>query len=189
MNSFAELSQHSRFYVTEGSKATLTRGVAATSQSGADCPPYWFSGDSTIILGAENKSSDSPLTDTFATWEIRTDKSSIQHFKNGHLVVGCLRYFGGLHSYQKDSRADVFLNGTLIDGFALRIIPPQHSDYFHRVQLIKLPNVWPLSGCQTVYTWPLRKNILALGSLQHAAIRIDRGVRWDIDYVSLIVES
>jgi hypothetical protein len=173
----------------EGSKATLTRGTAVTAQSAADCPPYWFSGDSTIILGAGQILSEQAASDTLATWYIPTAIPTAHHFKRGHLVVACLRYFGGLHSYQKDSRIDVFVNDNLIDGFALRIIPPDHSDYFHRIPVPVLPNVSPLAGCQTVYAWPLRKYLLAFGIFQKIAIRIDKGVRWDVDYVGLLLES
>jgi hypothetical protein len=149
-----------------------------TARSASDCPPYWFSGNSTIILGATKRADEGPSSETIAAWDIHVDAGLIHHFRRGLLVVACLRYFGGLHSYRRDSRTDIFVNGQQIDGFALRVRPTDHSDYFHRIPVLELPSIWPLSGCQTIYTWPLRKENPASAGRQRVTIRIDKDVRW-----------
>lgn len=179
-----------RLFVSEGSGATLNSGHAVTSSTGTHCPPYWFSGDTTIILGANPSSDGESQSETVALWRIHVDTSSLRRFSQGFLVVACVRHFGGLHSYKRDSRVDIFLNERQIDGFALRIKPPDHSDYFHRVPVPdSLPSLTPISACRTIYAWSLPKGILGRTEKQTIKIRIDRGVRWDIDYVCLLLQT
>jgi len=181
------LDEDWRCFSALGIDAEVERGTSVTAQTGLDCPPYWFSGDTSIILGGSPRRDEPSVSETIASWSVSVDTATIQHFRSGFLVVACLRFFGGLHSYKRDSRADVFVNDQQIDGFALRIIPPDHSDYFHRIPVPTIPDVWPLSGCQTLYAWPLRRENLDLAGRQQIRIRIDQDVRWDIDYVGFLV--
>ncbi len=185
----SQIGENWRFFLSKGSSAKLVSGSAVTATTGADCPPYWFSGDTTIILGAATSSNDQDQSETVASWDIHVDTPALLHFSQGFLVVACIRHFGGLHSYNYDSRADIFLNERQIDGFALRIKPPDHSDYFHRVPLPHLPSFPQISGCQTLYAWSLRKEALSKTGKQGIKIRIDRGVRWDIDYLSIFLQT
>lgn len=183
-----DLKQNIRSYFVKGSKSVLIGGIAVTTQSGADCPPYWFSGDSTIILGAATASSDAAPSDTLAAWNIHTDAPSIHYFNRGHLVVACLRYFGGLHSPHKGARADVFQRSRC-RWIRVADYSAQSLRLFSSNPCTSLPDFWPVSACQTICAWPLHKKLLVLGDLQQVKIRIDKAVRWDIDYVCLFVES
>jgi TIR domain len=160
-----------------------------TAGQSAGLPQYWFSGKSTVVLGANASGSDANSTETVAAYDLPVDPTCVRHFRRGFLVVACLRYFGGLHSTEINRRADVVLNDRVLDGFALRVIPPNHSDYFHRIPRAELSPLGPFPPCQTVYSWALQKSSLAFLPIQRVTLRIDPGVRWDIDYVGLLLAS
>jgi hypothetical protein len=176
-----------RCFSTLGSEARELEGLSVTKQTGGECPPYWFSGESTIILGRSPKSNEVQECETRAGWIVTMDAASVQHFQRGFIILGCLRFFGGLHSLKFNTRADIFFNDQRIDGFALRIIPREHSDYFLRIPVPTLPEIGTISGCQTLYVWPLQRDDLALNGMQKINVRIDPEVRWDIDYVAIVV--
>jgi len=103
------------------------------------------------------------------------------------LVIASVRYFGGLHSGTYNSRAEIFINNKVVDGFGLRDKPPNHSDYFHRIPTPNnIPNVWPISNCQTVYAWTILREKLVNSNHQIVTIRIGNYVRWDIDYLGFL---
>ncbi|MCA1621949.1 MAG: toll/interleukin-1 receptor domain-containing protein [Acidobacteria bacterium] len=172
-----------------GSDAKVERGRAVTAEAENSAPPYWFSGDTTITLGASKKKQDKLVGETVARWDMFVDPSAIHRCQRGFLVIACLRYFGGLHSYRKRARADIWLNEQQIDGFALSIIPPNHTDYFHRPPMPDVPCVSGFRDCQTVYAWPIQKNVLHPDGHQSVKVRIDRDVRWDIDFVALVLQE
>jgi len=164
-----------------GSQLQLENGVAGTIQSPIGHPLASFSGTMTAILGAAGNG-----TPTEATWSIKFDQDFIHHFERGFLVIGCLHYFGGLHSTTCNARAEISLNHQVIDGFNLRIIPPDHSDYFHRIPTPTLPDMSPFSDCRTTYAWPILKEKLVLSEYQTVSITIDSNTWWDIDYVGFL---
>lgn len=171
-----------------GSDARVERGGAVTVGTKSALPSYWFSGDTTIILGAPKKL-DTPVGETVARWDLFVNPSTIHRCQRGFLVIACLRYFGGLHSHREHSRADIWLNEQQIDGFALRIIPPNHTDYFHRPPMPDVPCVSAFRDCQTVYAWPILKKVLRLDGHQSVKVKIERDVRWDIDFVALVLQE
>jgi tetratricopeptide (TPR) repeat protein len=164
-----------------GSQLQLVYGVAGTVQSPIGHPSASFSGTTTTILGASGNG-----TPTQATWSIPLDEKTISHFERGFLVIGCLRYFGGLHSTTLNARVEIALNQKLIDGFNLRIIPTNYSDYFHRIPALPLPDISPFSDCQTTYAWPMLKENLVLSEYQTVSVTIDSNTWWDIDYVGFL---
>jgi len=174
-----------RCFSVLGSEAQITEGLSVTLQTGHACPRYWFSGESTVVLGRSPKPDDGRARETGAAWDIAMDAASVQHFRRGFIIIGCLRFFGGIHSERFNSRADVFFNDQRIDGFALRVVPPEHSDYFLRIPVPVLPEIGPICGCPTLYVWPLQRDDLALSGIQRVSVRIDPEVRWDIDYVAI----
>jgi hypothetical protein len=174
-----------RHFFVLGSDAQVASGPSVTLQTGHACPPYWFSGESTIVLGRSPKPDDGHSCETRAGWVVTMDAASVQHFRRGFIIIGCLRFFGGLHSERFSSRADVFFNDRRIDGFALRVVPPEHSDYFLRIPVPALPEIGPISSCPTLYVWPLQRYDLLLSGTQQVTVRIDPEVRWDVDYVAI----
>ena len=125
------------------------------------------------------------LTEAVASWNIAVDQVWIQYFIKGYLVIGCLRYFGGDHSETYGARVEILLNEKHVDGFGLMITPENHTDYFHRIPLLDLPRIWPLSGCQTLYAWPIHNEILKTHGDQKVTVHIDKDINRDIDYVAI----
>ena len=176
-----------RVFSVAGADAKLESGVAVSARAPGDSPPYCFSGRTTIIIGGRPNAKEELPAESIASWEIPVDPPSIRNASRGFLVVACMRYFGGLHSARIHARVDIWLDDQQVDGFALRIMPPDHSDYFHRVPIPDLPKLPPFAPCQTIYAWPLRKEDLAPLSRHRVRVRLERDVRWDVDYVSLLV--
>jgi len=171
--------------VCRGSSVVVESGHAVTLANAGAVAEYWLSGETTAILGAAPLQPEGIDDSTTAHWNITLDPSNIQHFSRGFLIVACLRRFGGLHSVVVNSRADVWLNQSRIDGFALRVIPAEHSDYFHRPAVPDNPQVAGFLDCQTIYAWPILKPSLNVNGSQRVRVRIDKQVRWDVDYVAL----
>jgi hypothetical protein len=71
----------------------------------------------------------------------------------------------------------------------LKDIPNGHTDYFHRVSTPRLPEVWPVSGCGTIYAWPVHRELLRDGEAQTIRVELDPSVTWDIDYVVLALST
>ena len=174
---------------TIGSKLSLSRGTAGTTRDPRHFPVATFPSDSTVILGAANRALMESLTDTSAEWHIPFDESTLKAFRRAYLIVAAIRYFGGLHSKVYDSKAKIKLNGNVIDYFGLRDQPPHHSDYFHRLRLPRIPLPRQIAECQTVYVWPLLKNTLVHSPKQTVTISIDKYIRWDIDYIGILVRT
>lgn len=175
-----------------GAKFGLEKGAAVTRKSAKGLPGYWFSADSTVVVG---RSIDSPgfesPSESVVSWNIPVPVHKSGKFEKAFLLIGCLRRFGGLHSREYDKRADIYVNGKQVDGFALRIAPEGHSDFFHRPSLpANLPMLAPFSDCQTVYAWPLADGYLKQKTKrQRVTVRIDREARWDVDYVGFVTQK
>ncbi len=164
----------------------LVNGIVGTAKVPNGHPLTSFSGDSTAILGAADSEGMESISETTATWNIPLDARALRHFDSGYLVVACLRYFGGLHSWIYDSKVKISMNHKMVDGFGLRVKPLNHSDYFHRIPSPNLPDISPISYCQTIYAWPLLKDKLENTLEQLVSIEIGNNVRWDIDYIGLV---
>ncbi len=179
-----------RSYAVRGSDAQLKSGYCVTAQTSVDCRDYWFSGETTVIVGATPRTSETVISETAACWNIHVDPRTVRQFSQGFLVAGCIRFLGGLHTERYNSRADVYLNGRRVDGFALRIRPDEHSDYFHRLPVPDIVHgIHPFSICQTTYAWSISGKSLDRSGTQGIDLRIDQGVRWDIDYIGLLIAS
>ncbi|WP_319587870.1 ATP-binding protein [uncultured Desulfobulbus sp.] len=173
-------------FIAEGKAVALKSGVASTLNKLNGCSKTWFSGDMTVILGAGEIRNKKNAGRTTGTWSIQIDSEYLDNYQKGYLVIGCLRFFGGLHSAHYGAKVEVLVNDKYIDGFSLMVKPPEHTDYFHRIPHANLPDIWPLTACRTLYTWPLHKNSLNLNGLQNITVTIDKEVSWDIDYVAII---
>ena len=169
-----------------GSQGTLSNGVGYTASRPGDCDRGFFVGESTIILGAEI-SSNGPTT---AHWRVLLEPSLIGRCDNGYLVICCERTHGGLHSQRRDSAARVSINGHNRDVIHLKDVPVGHTDYFHRpANPTHLPSVWPISGCATVYAWPVDRHHLVASESQHVTVELEQDVSWDIDYVCVVLSE
>ena len=170
--------------IIPGSLLQLECGIAGTTQSPQEHPSTSFSGSSTVILGAASSAGMESISETIASWRVPMDARSVRYFDRGFLIIASVRYFGGLHSGTYNSRAEIFINDKVVDGFGLRDKPPNHSDYFHRAPTPNnLPNILPVSNCQTVYAWPVLREKLVHSNHQLVTIKIGNYVRWDIDYL------
>ncbi|HYC51615.1 MAG TPA: toll/interleukin-1 receptor domain-containing protein [Gemmatimonadaceae bacterium] len=178
-------AQQIRTLAVNGSERTVLRGAATTRAASVDCPDYWFSGDSTTILGACDRAAEVGSGHTEVEWVLPIDAHTAIHADSGHLVVGSRRYFGGLHSARKGARVDIWLNDRRIDGFGLFVQPEHHRDYFHRVPSMGVVSVPPFADCETVYAWPVRSEHLHGASSHRLRIRLDEDARWDIDHIGL----
>jgi hypothetical protein len=177
-----------RSFLVDGSSFELKSGIASTLQNPNGCSQGWFSGGTTIILGSgELKEGTKRNRKTSGVWRIKTEPDCMEKYRMGYLVIGCLRFFGGLHSAKRGSQVEIQFNGKYIDSFSLLVIPPEHSDYFHRIPKPNLPDIWPISACQTVYAWPIQKALVAADGIQTVTIEIDKDVSWDVDYVAFVV--
>lgn len=170
-----------------GSQVQIERGIASTLLHPHDCNIGWFAGESTVILGAGHLSDDQANDITVAKWHIPIEPGILACIQSGFLVIACERRQGGLHTRVYGAQAKVNLNGYGRDIIGLKRKPNEHTDYFHRVPTPKLPDIWPISGCGTVYAWPVHKDHLVAGGTQVVQLEIDRGVSWDIDYVMLVL--
>ncbi len=171
----------------KGSDLNIVEGITGTEENRNGHPKGSFSGNTTAILGASSRTDSFGIDSTIVKWSIPLPLKAIMDFEKGYLVIASKRRFGGLHSKDYDGRTDIELNEKNIDSFGLRIIPQEHSDYFHRPPLPNnFPKIKPLNNCQTIYTWDLWNDRLAFLPFQELEIKIGRTVRWDIDYVGII---
>jgi hypothetical protein len=166
----------------------LISGVAGTARDPVGYPPATFPGESTAILGAATTKLMDSISETSASWSIPFDEQCFHLFESGLLIISSIRYFAGLHSKVYDSKAKIELNNKVVDFFGLREQPPHHSDYFHRLPLPKIPIPKLVSTCQTIYSWPLLKEKLVNANEQAVKITIENYVRWDIDYLGVLIE-
>lgn len=178
-----------RIFQVLGSSFSIQSGIASTIQEANGKPIGYFSGESTVILGSGEATIRQVDTETQASWRIAIEPFWLQNFMRGFLVFGCLRYFGGVHSCLYGAQVEIFFNDKCIDKFGLKVIPPNHSDYFHRIEIPKLPDLWPLSGCQTTYAWPIQKIGFTSDLFQTVRGKIDKEVSWDIDYVAIVCKA
>lgn len=178
-----------RSFIVDGSALTLESGLCGTSDKSTGYTPESFSGRSTVVLGAPDETAMASIPGTTASWSIPVDDRYVAQFSEGFLVIACLRFFGGLHSFFYNTRAAVYLNKTPVDFIDLRIKPQHHGDYFHRIPTPTFPKDAPLSLCQTIYAWTILKDKLVMEPNQLVAIKIDSQVWWDIDYVALVIKD
>jgi len=172
-----------------GSDLVLATGMAGTPGNATGYTPESFSGESTVVLGAPSEDAMTSFAKTEARWQVPVPKHYLKHFKQGFLVIACVRYYGGLHTLYRNTRATIFLNGNPVDFVDLRIIPDHHSDYFHRLPPPEFPKIMPLANCRTVYGWPVLPHRLIDGPHQTVSVSLDSHIWWDIDYVGFVMEA
>lgn len=172
-----------------GSQAIIEKGVAATRNNPIGCNDRWFADSSTIILGADDADRKGLHVGTVATWHIPVNPKLIKKIKSGFLLIACERPQGGLHTNEYGATAKVEINGNNRDLIGLKDIPAGHTDYFHRVPTPKIPDFWPISGCGTIYAWPVHTAQLNNTGNQLVRVEIEPNVSWDIDYVVLALST
>ena len=173
-----------------GTELTLLSGTAGTASAPNGYPLATFPARSTVVLGAATTRLMETLTEkTLAVWNIPLATQSRELFDCGYIIIGSIRYFAGLHSKFYDSKVQIQLNNTFVDHISLRDKPPHHSHYFHRLPLPDFPRPQQIVACQNVYAWPLLREALIVSESQVLTITIDNYVRWDIDYVGLLVKT
>lgn len=174
-------------FIVNGTSFCKIKGTASTIKDMNHCSQSWFSGETTVIIGSGDRKEENRNVKTTASWKIDLDSSWLGNLTKCFLVIGCLRYFGGLHSQRYGAQVEILFNNNYIDGFGLMIKPENHTDYFHRIPLKpELPDIFPLSACQTIYQWPVMKSNFSQNTTQTVTIKIDNDVSWDIDYVAII---
>src|ERR1017187_1413735 len=172
-----------------GSDLTLESGLAGTAKSGQAYTQESFSGTSTVIVGAPTEAAMASVTRTEANWEVPLPKHYVTQFRQGFLVIACLRFFGGLHSPHYNARATILLYRNPVDWVDLRLKPEHHTDYFHRIPIPDFPKALPLSNCRTLYAWPILRERLGDEPRQTVGVSLDNHCWWDIDYVGLVIEA
>lgn len=172
-----------------GSDLALEAGLAGTAKAGEKYTQESFPGLSTVILGAPTQADMASIAGTEANWQVPILEHFVKNFRQGYVVVACLRFFGGLHSPHYNARATILLNRKPIDWVDLRLKPEHHSDYFHRIPVPDFPKVLALSNCRTLYAWPILKEHLIDGVRQTIGISLTNHCWWDVDYVGLVIES
>lgn len=175
--------------LVEGTDFRLIKGTVGSLADLKEHPRTSFSGKASVILGVASAKLAEKAEDTVAVWSIPTDVWSMPYFESGYLVVGCIRYFGGLHSKKYNSRVEIYINDVSIDGFGLRVKPPSHSDYFHRIPTPEIPKFLPISECQTLYSWSILKEHLSNKNEQMIKLKVDQYTRWDVDYIGLLYKA
>ena len=171
-----------------GSNFVSAAGIVAVAAKPNGHRPEFLSSTTTAIVGP-NMARRVPHGPSSVTWRIPTTRHSPTSFEAPHLVIACKRLFGGLHSVRKNGAASVWLNGKPVERGNLRIKPPDHSDWFHRVPYpANLPRLKPFRSCQTIYAWPLSPEHVVERSYQEVQIDVDKGVNWDIDHIGLVYQ-
>lgn len=165
----------------------LLEGRAGTRDRPDGHRPESLGLPTTIILGWPDPPQHPDRAASVVEWTITTNVP-VAAIRSAFLVVGCTRYYGGLHSREFDGRVTIHVNGETIDGFGLRKSHPDHSDYFHRPTLPQLPELGrDLDRCQTLYAWPIRPELLD-DRAQVVRLRVDGDTRWDVDRVAILLE-
>jgi hypothetical protein len=173
--------------VITGAEFHSFNGIIGTEQNTSEHPETSFSGKTTIILGSPKENVDIQNRPTNVIWLLQMNEIDIQKFKKGFLVFACKRYFGGLHSMKFNEKITISLNGKSIDGFNLKVIPENHSTYFHRVSPpVDFPKLAPFKDCETIYTWRLFKDRLSPNKPQILEVNIGPTARWDIDFIGIV---
>lgn len=173
----------------EGSSCHLAAGVAGTLSRLNGHHRECFPGDGTVILGTLDGAQMGAISSSRAAWQIPVTVSPFPDYARGFIAIGCLRYYGGLHSRRFDSVATIFINGRPVDRILLRIKPDGHSDYFcHIPRPEAWPTIPPFSECRTLYIWPLIRDHLLNSKWQSLEVEIDGYANWDIDYIGLVFQ-
>ena len=176
-------------FVANNATAAILSGGAVTAATGTNCPAYWFSGPSTLILGRNPRPGSDPTTATIARWDIAVDQGAIASMQRAFVVIDCIRNFGGLHTRRKDAWAWIWLNAQCVDAFTLCVRPVGHSDYFHRPPVPEFPRCLAFADYQTIYAWLIPRHALANQANQELQVKIDPEVRWDIGHVSIVIAN
>jgi hypothetical protein len=176
--------------VVQGSSYVAAEGSLSTVSAPGLHRPGFFSGATTVILGGDE---DDPVfhAPTTATWLVPIRREALGSARAAYLLIGCVRFFGGLHSRLYNAAASIKVNGSSIDLINLRIRPDQNYDYFHRPPgLPHVPNLAPFDKCATVYSWSIPLQHLDITKVQQfITITIDPHVAWDIDYIGIVCNS
>lgn len=177
--------------VQPGSSLQLLSGIAGTLQALNGHHVECFPGSHTCILGTLDplvmRRMMSRRKTHLARWRIPLDARAAKYFKSGYLVIGCNRYYGGLHSRKQDEFAHIRFNGNWKDKILLRSKPLDHSDYFCLRPTPKaLPSLEPFSSLETLYAWALRPSEICPDGGQILEIELGPYANWDIDFAGIV---
>jgi hypothetical protein len=175
--------------LTFGATATQLDGIVATLADKREHPHGSFSGTTTAILGAATPRLMKDISKSVATWTLANPIRQTDTWAQGYVVVACIRRFGGCHSSVRGQKIELFLNEIPVDWFKLEIVPPGHDDYFYRPEVPGIPRLKEVAVCQTIYAWPITRDKLLWDLNQTLRITAGKRVRWDIDYVGIIIEA
>jgi hypothetical protein len=174
----------------KGSACQQKAGIAGTLDDLNGHNRQWFPSDATVILGTIDGALMPRIEWNRASWRIPVKPHFFRKFARGFASIGCLRYYGGLHSRRYDSIANISINTRPLDRIQLRIKPEGHTDYFCQIPQPDLwPNIHPFAECRTLYVWPLVRENLVDSHWQLLEVQIDGYGNWDIDYVGLVFQS
>jgi hypothetical protein len=180
--------------VQPGSSLQLLSGIAGTIGALNGYDKQFFPGSHTAILGTLNplvmRDMKSRGKKHLARWRLHLEPRAAKYFMSGYLVIGCNRYYGGLHSRKRDEFAQIRFNGNWKDKILLRSKPQDHSDYFCLRPLPKgLPLLEPFSSMETRYAWVLRPPEINLDGWQTLEIELGPYGNWDIDFIGIVYKS
>jgi hypothetical protein len=183
----------------DGSVGKVTNGNGGKRDTPAGFNPEWFSGDHSFILGDTDPSN---TKQHHAEWHIPVEREEVRTAEGGYLIIAAERRYAGLHTGHPKAGIEmgeempdvkIYLNTSVKDRFFIESKPENHTDHFYRsgdddvrglLESVKgIPEVWPVSRCRTLYSWPINKADLASGAIQTVKVELDCKVFWDIDYV------
>jgi hypothetical protein len=182
--------------ISKGSEGKVVQGCAIKRDSPGPGQESWVGRDTTLILGCHPDGSSKETEPSAADWTFLIDKRLKSTMDGALVLVGCDRLQGGLHSQRPGARAQVLVNDRVVDDVGLCVIPENHTDYFHRVSSQGIPDVRQIRYCETKYSFSVPADFLNNsdeGSVTspvqtRVSLVLEKGVRWDIDYVVLAVK-
>jgi len=176
--------------IRRGTDVRVVSGAASTrADPGAD-NVNWFVEPGTAILG-----SDAGEGETHVRWDLPLPSNSARSgVRTVTVVVACKSEHGGLHVNAKlgPSTASIFLNSSPLQVIGLKTIPVGHDDFFHPGVTNPSPAIQSLPDvgrCKTLYVWQpsVEASRLREDADQTLELVITPKVRWDIDYVALLL--
>ena len=170
-----------------GTQATLKKGFATTKSNRGNQPEAWVRSDTTIILGCHPSGSEMETQPSIADWKFEVSPSLLARATETAIVIGCERIHGGLHSGRYGATAQIHVNEHVVDLIPLVVMPEGHNDYFHREVHPELSTIPLLRNCNTIYRFGVPISFLRETTPVVVSITVDPGVKWDIDYMTLII--
>ena len=182
--------------VLKGSDGKVTQGYAITKNSHGPEQASWVTRNSTLILGVTADNSCQETGQSAVDWKFLINKRLRSKIDGAAIIVSCDRAQGGLHSGKMGALAHVKVNDCEVDIIGLREIPQGHTDYFHTTTTQDIKDIQQIKDSGTHYSFSVPVEFLnsrrggncALFGQETVSLAIDQEVRWDIDYVVLVIK-